>query len=112
MNLSSDTLSDEIEPSLLRCGFVVRSSRGRQVTPEGYDHLKLVQRSTQRWTDSTLLTENGGQKIGKYFVCWIATFSSNEFLAPFSLDHFRLDLIFLSAIFLSSTEPSPFALPA
>jgi Holliday junction DNA helicase RuvB len=84
MNLSSDTLSDEIEPYLLRCGFVVRSSRGRQVTPEGYDHLKLVQRSTQRWADSSLLTENRRQKNRRVLrLLGSQHFSSNEFLALF-----------------------------
>jgi Holliday junction DNA helicase RuvB len=41
MNVSADTLSDEVEPYLLRRGFVVRSSRGRLLTAEGYDLLKL-----------------------------------------------------------------------
>ncbi len=41
MNLAADTLSDEVEPYLLRRGFVVRTSRGRQATPEAYNHLKM-----------------------------------------------------------------------
>jgi Holliday junction DNA helicase RuvB len=41
LNVSSDTLSDEVEPYLLRRGFLVRTSRGRQVTSEGYKHLRL-----------------------------------------------------------------------
>jgi Holliday junction DNA helicase RuvB len=41
MNVAADTLSDEVEPYLLRRGFVVRTSRGRQATPEAYEHLKL-----------------------------------------------------------------------
>jgi Holliday junction DNA helicase RuvB len=41
MTVSADTLSDEVEPYLLRRGFILRTSRGRQVTPEGYAHMKL-----------------------------------------------------------------------
>ena len=41
INIASDTLTDEVEPYLLRRGFVVRTSRGRQVTPEAYAHLKM-----------------------------------------------------------------------
>lgn len=39
MNISADTLSDEIEPFLLREQIIVRSSRGRLATPLAYDHL-------------------------------------------------------------------------
>jgi Holliday junction DNA helicase RuvB len=39
MNIAADTLADEVEPYLLRRGFVVRTSRGRQVTPDGFAHL-------------------------------------------------------------------------
>jgi holliday junction DNA helicase RuvB len=35
MNISSDTLSDEIEPYLLREQFIVRTPRGRMVTARG-----------------------------------------------------------------------------
>jgi holliday junction DNA helicase RuvB len=41
LNVSSDTLSDEVEPYLLRRGFIVRTSRGRQVTPDGYRLMNL-----------------------------------------------------------------------
>jgi Holliday junction DNA helicase RuvB len=41
MTISADTLADEVEPYLLRRGFVVRTGRGRQATPEAYNHLKL-----------------------------------------------------------------------
>jgi Holliday junction DNA helicase RuvB len=44
MNLAIDTLEDEIEPYLLRSGLVVRTPRGRKVTPAGHDHLGLVPR--------------------------------------------------------------------
>ena len=41
LNLASDTLIDEVEPFLLRSGYIVRSPRGRKVTPAGYQHLGL-----------------------------------------------------------------------
>ena len=41
MNQSSDTLCEDIEPFLLRSGFIIRSPRGRVVTAEAYEHLKL-----------------------------------------------------------------------
>jgi Holliday junction DNA helicase RuvB len=39
MNLPADTLSDEIEPYLLREQFIVRTPRGRVATPRTYEHL-------------------------------------------------------------------------
>ena len=36
MNLATDTLSDEIEPYLLREQYIVRSPRGRVATPRGF----------------------------------------------------------------------------
>jgi len=39
MNLPSDTLSDEIEPYLLREKMIVRTPRGRMATPRAYQHL-------------------------------------------------------------------------
>src|SRR5947208_1277569 len=39
MNLPADTLSDEIEPFLLREQFMVRTPRGRVATPRAYLHL-------------------------------------------------------------------------
>lgn len=39
MNLAADTLSEEIEPYLLREQFIVRSPRGRVATPRAYEHL-------------------------------------------------------------------------
>jgi holliday junction DNA helicase RuvB len=44
MNLAIDTLSDEVEPYLLRSGLVIRTPRGRKVTAAGYDHLGLAPR--------------------------------------------------------------------
>jgi Holliday junction DNA helicase RuvB len=41
MNLEADTLSDEIEPYLLRSELLVRTPRGRVVTAKAYDHLHL-----------------------------------------------------------------------
>jgi len=41
MNVSLDTLKDEVEPYLLRREFVVRSPRGRQVTAAAHAHLGL-----------------------------------------------------------------------
>ena len=41
MNTSKDTLEDEVEPFLLRNGFVVRSPRGRMATAKTYEHLQL-----------------------------------------------------------------------
>jgi Holliday junction DNA helicase RuvB len=39
MNLPTDTLSDEVEPYLLREQFIVRTPRGRVATPRAYEHL-------------------------------------------------------------------------
>jgi holliday junction DNA helicase RuvB len=42
MNGSTDTLSDEVEPFLLRTELVIRTPRGRKLTPKGYAHLGLA----------------------------------------------------------------------
>ncbi len=42
MNLTPDTLIDEVEPYLLRAELVVRTPRGRKLTPLAYDHLGLT----------------------------------------------------------------------
>jgi holliday junction DNA helicase RuvB len=39
MNLASETLADEVEPYLLRRELIIRTPRGRQLTPAGLDHL-------------------------------------------------------------------------
>jgi holliday junction DNA helicase RuvB len=44
MNLAIDTLTDEVEPYLLRVGLLVRTPRGRRVTATGHDHLGLSPR--------------------------------------------------------------------
>ena len=41
MNIASDTLFDEVEPYLLRTELIVRSPRGRRLTPAGFAHLGL-----------------------------------------------------------------------
>lgn len=41
LNLTPDTLSDEVEPFLLRSELVVRTPRGRKLTATGYGHLGL-----------------------------------------------------------------------
>jgi len=47
MNLPTDTLSDEIEPYLLREQFIVRSPRGRVATARAYQHLGLKAPGTE-----------------------------------------------------------------
>src|SRR5262249_57497028 len=41
MNIAVDTLTDEVEPYLLRRHFIVRTPRGRRATPDSYRHLGL-----------------------------------------------------------------------
>lgn len=41
MNVSGDTLEDEVEPFLLRSELIVRTRRGRMATMKAYDHLNL-----------------------------------------------------------------------
>ncbi len=41
MNVPPDTLEDEVEPFLLRCGFIQRTPRGRMITAKGYAHLEI-----------------------------------------------------------------------
>ena len=41
MNLSADTLIDEVEPFLLRSELVVRTPRGRRMTAAAFEHLGL-----------------------------------------------------------------------
>ncbi|MER3416198.1 MAG: Holliday junction branch migration DNA helicase RuvB [Gemmataceae bacterium] len=42
LNLPQDTLSDQIEPYLLREQYIVRTSRGRLATPRAFSHLGKV----------------------------------------------------------------------
>lgn len=53
MNASVDTLQDETEPYLLRTEMVVRTPRGRVVTPKAWEHLRL--------SPSTLGSTSGGR---------------------------------------------------
>lgn len=41
MNTSSDTLTDEVEPFLLRIELILRTPRGRVATLKAYEHLQL-----------------------------------------------------------------------
>ena len=42
LNLAPDTLEDEVEPFLLRSELLIRSPRGRMLTPKGWAHLDAV----------------------------------------------------------------------
>ena len=39
MSSAPDTLEDDVEPFLLRCELVIRTPRGRKLTPKGDEHL-------------------------------------------------------------------------
>ena len=39
MNLDADTMEDEVEPFLLRCGLIQRTPRGRRLTAAAFQHL-------------------------------------------------------------------------
>jgi Holliday junction DNA helicase RuvB len=41
IDIPPDTLEDEVEPFLLRCGFIQRTPRGRMVTAATFQHLQL-----------------------------------------------------------------------
>jgi Holliday junction DNA helicase RuvB len=43
MNVAVDTLTDEVEPYLLRRHFIIRTPRGRRATPAAYRHLGLAE---------------------------------------------------------------------
>jgi Holliday junction DNA helicase RuvB len=49
MNTATDTLSDEVEPFLLRSELVVRTPRGRKLTAAGYQHLGATPPPEERW---------------------------------------------------------------
>ncbi len=42
MNVAPDTLEDEVEPFLLRCGLLQRTPRGRVVTAAAFEHLHIA----------------------------------------------------------------------
>ncbi|MCP4230862.1 MAG: Holliday junction branch migration DNA helicase RuvB [bacterium] len=46
LNEEEDTLTDVVEPYLLKAGLVGRTSRGRVVTGKAYEHLKITPRKT------------------------------------------------------------------
>ncbi len=41
MNTSTDTLTDEVEPFLLRMELILRTPRGRVATQKGYEHMRV-----------------------------------------------------------------------
>ncbi|MEE8317672.1 MAG: Holliday junction DNA helicase RuvB C-terminal domain-containing protein, partial [Candidatus Omnitrophota bacterium] len=41
LNEESDTIVDVVEPFLLKIGFIKRTPRGREVTRQAYEHLKI-----------------------------------------------------------------------
>jgi len=51
MNLEPDTLVDEVEPFLLRSELVVRTPRGRRLTPAGFEHIGLLMPRPSRPAD-------------------------------------------------------------
>ena len=55
MNASTDTLEDEVEPFLLRSELVVRTPRGRVVTMNAYQHLKVSPPASDGESDATRL---------------------------------------------------------
>jgi Holliday junction DNA helicase RuvB len=52
MNVPADTLSDEIEPYLLREQFIIRTPRGRMALPRAYQLLGKPPREPRRPDDS------------------------------------------------------------
>ena len=42
INVEPDTLIDEVEPFLLRTELVVRTPRGRRLTPSGFEHIGIL----------------------------------------------------------------------
>ena len=54
MNASVDTLSDEVEPFLLRSELVVRTPRGRIATAKAFTHLTLEQPTTPGGPDDPM----------------------------------------------------------
>jgi holliday junction DNA helicase RuvB len=48
LNIPTDTLEDEIEPFLLRIGFVLRTPRGRMITGNALAHLQLTLPKSQQ----------------------------------------------------------------
>ena len=42
MSIEPDTLEDDVEPFLLRCGLIQRTPRGRMITAAGYRHMGVA----------------------------------------------------------------------
>ena len=59
MNLVPDTLVDEVEPYLLRSELVIRTPRGRKLTPKGFDHLGISPAPDAEAGQQRLLFESG-----------------------------------------------------
>ena len=59
MNIPADTLEDEVEPFLLREGFIQRTPRGRMITAKAMAHLGMSQNQTPKPGKSS--TENPDQ---------------------------------------------------
>ncbi|RIK82677.1 MAG: Holliday junction branch migration DNA helicase RuvB [Planctomycetota bacterium] len=51
LNTAIDTLTDEVEPFLLRAALVVRTPRGRKLTAAGYQHLGVKPPDPRRTAD-------------------------------------------------------------
>ena len=57
MNTATDTLSDEVEPYLLRSELLVRSPRGRMATTAAWEHLQLMPQGKPSEDDQANLFE-------------------------------------------------------
>ena len=55
MNTAVDTLSDEVEPYLLRSELLIRSPRGRMATDLAWQHLQLTPKTTPQGDDQNTL---------------------------------------------------------
>ena len=55
MNTAVDTLSDEVEPFLLRSELLIRSPRGRMATDLAWQHLQLTPKTTPQGDDQNTL---------------------------------------------------------
>lgn len=48
LNVEQDTLEDVVEPFLLKIGLIRRTPRGREATPEAYEHLNIEPGATSK----------------------------------------------------------------
>ncbi len=58
MNVAPDTLSDDVEPFLLRSELILRTPRGRVATPKAFSHLKLPMPPPPGTSQRTLFAED------------------------------------------------------